>query len=123
MKIDAFCHVMPRTYADRLAAITDAPAAANIRNRIEGIPAMVDLDLRFRQMDEFGEYKQIIAMAAPPVWDIAGPEVSKEMARVANEGLAELVRDHPDRFVGFRYPPCCGGPYGLSEPKRTWSTP
>ena len=101
MKIDAFCHIMPRAYADRLATVTDAPAAANIRNRIEGIPSMVDLDVRFRQMDEFGDYRQIISLPAPPAEDLGHPRVSREMARLGNEGLAELVERHPDRFEGF----------------------
>jgi aminocarboxymuconate-semialdehyde decarboxylase len=102
MKLDAYCHVMPRSYADRLAAITDAPAAANIRNRIEGIPSMVDLDLRFRQMDEFGEdYRQIISLPAPPIEDLGDARRCRDMARFANEGLAELVERHPDRFEGF----------------------
>jgi predicted TIM-barrel fold metal-dependent hydrolase len=102
MKIDAYCHLMPRAYADRLAAITDAPAAANIRNRIAGIPSMVDLDLRFRQMDEFGDdYRQIVSLPAPPIEDLGDPRRCREMARLANEGLAELVERHPDRFEGF----------------------
>ena len=45
MKLDAFCHVMPRPYADALAKLDSTPAAYNIRNRIEGIPSLVDLDL------------------------------------------------------------------------------
>jgi uncharacterized protein len=102
MKIDAFCHVMPRSYADRLETITDAPAAANIRNRIAGTPAIVDLDLRFRQMDEFGDdYRQVISLPAPPLEDLGRPRVCREMARVGNEGLAQLVERHPDRFAGF----------------------
>jgi hypothetical protein len=28
---------------------------------------MVDLDARFRMMDEFGEYCQIISLASPPL--------------------------------------------------------
>jgi predicted TIM-barrel fold metal-dependent hydrolase len=102
MKIDAFCHVMPAEYAERLAGISDAPAAANIRNRIEGIPAMVDLDLRFRQMDEFGpEYRQVISLPAPPIEDLGAPEQCRAMARLGNEGLAGLVERHPERFAGF----------------------
>jgi len=63
---------------------------------------MVDLDLRFRQMDEFGEgYRQIVSLPAPPPEDIGEPRVSAEMARVANDGLAELVERHADRFAGF----------------------
>ncbi len=99
-KIDAFCHFMPKPYFDRVES-ADAPAAANIRRRIEGIPSMVDLDLRFRHMDEFGDYRQILSLPAPPAEDLGEPAVSREVARIGNEGLAELVAEHPDRFAGF----------------------
>ena len=102
MKLDAFCHVMPRPYFDRLSALTDTPAAANIRNRIEGIPSLVDLDIRFGQMDEFGaDYRQIVSLPAPPPEDLGSPEVSREMAALANDELAALVGAHPERFAGW----------------------
>jgi predicted TIM-barrel fold metal-dependent hydrolase len=102
MKLDAFCHVMPRPVFDRLAAMTDTPAAANIRNRIEGIPAIVDLDVRFRQMEEFGDdYRQIVSLPAPPPEDLGAPDVSRDFARAANDELAALVDAHPDRFAGW----------------------
>jgi aminocarboxymuconate-semialdehyde decarboxylase len=102
MKIDVFCHVMPKSYADRLATHGIDQAAANLRKRSTEVPAMVDLDLRFRQMDEFGDdYRQIVSLPGPPVEDIGPPTVAREFARIGNEGLAELVRRHPDRFAGF----------------------
>ena len=102
MKLDAFCHIMPRAYADRLSSLTDTPAAANIRNRIEGIPSLVDLDLRFSQMEEFGQdYRQIVSLPAPPPEDLGEPRVSREMASLANDELAALVQAHPDRFAGY----------------------
>jgi predicted TIM-barrel fold metal-dependent hydrolase len=102
MKLDAFCHIMPRPYADALSRLTDTPAAANIRNRIEGIPSLVDLDLRFRQMDEFGDdYRQIVSLPAPPPEDLGDAKVAREMATLANDELATLVGDHPDRFAGW----------------------
>jgi uncharacterized protein len=102
MKLDAFCHVMPRPYADALAKLTDTPAAANIRNRIEGIPSLVDLDLRFRQMDEFGEdYRQIVSLPAPPPEDLGDVATARDMATLANDELAKLVGEHPDRFAGW----------------------
>ena len=85
MKIDAFCHVMPREYADRLDTIRDAPAADNIRNRIAGIPSMIDLDLRFRQMDEFGDdYRQVISLPAPPIEDL-GDAARRSRRRAARQ--------------------------------------
>ena len=102
MKIDAFCHVMPRPYADRLGDLEDTPAAANIRERIANIPSLVDLDLRFRQMDEFGDdYRQVISLPAPPPEDLGDPRLSRDMARLGNEGMADIVERHADRFAGW----------------------
>jgi uncharacterized protein len=102
VKLDAFCHLLPRAYAERMAALGDTPAAANIRARIDGVPSLVDLDLRFRQMDEFGpHYRQVISLPAPAPEDLGDPRISLEMARLANDGMAELVERHPDRFAGF----------------------
>jgi aminocarboxymuconate-semialdehyde decarboxylase len=63
---------------------------------------MVDLDIRFGHMDEFGEdYRQIISLPAPPPEDVGEPDVSAAMARLGNDGMAELVAEHPDRFAGW----------------------
>jgi predicted TIM-barrel fold metal-dependent hydrolase len=100
-KLDSFCHILPRDYAERLFALDGIPAVANLRTRIMDIPALVDLDVRFRQLDEFGAYRQIINLAAPPVEDFGSTRTSVEFARIGNDGLARLVTEHPDRFAGF----------------------
>jgi aminocarboxymuconate-semialdehyde decarboxylase len=101
VKIDAFCHIMPRAYYDRFFQLDASTHAANLRKRVSNIPSLVDMNVRFSQMDEFGDYRQIINIAAPPVEDLGSPQVSKEMSRIGNEAMAELVRNHPDRFAGF----------------------
>jgi aminocarboxymuconate-semialdehyde decarboxylase len=101
MKIDAYTHILPPAYAHRFNALGPMASAANLQKRISGIPELVDLDRRFKVMDEFGEYKQIISIPAPQVDEIAEPAVARELARIGNEGLAELVDRHPDRFAGF----------------------
>ena len=101
MKIDAFCHIMPRPYYDRFFTLEETIHAANLRKRVANIPCLVDMDVRFAQMDEFGDYRQLINICAPPVEDLGSPEISRQMARIGNEALAELVRSHPDRFAGF----------------------
>ncbi len=63
---------------------------------------MVDLDLRFRQLEEFGDgYRQVLSIPAPPVEDLGSVKVSRELARIGNEALAALVRDYPEHFAGF----------------------
>jgi len=101
VKIDAFCHIMPRAYYDRFFALPESVHAANLRKRVANIPCLVDMDVRFAQMDEFGDYRQLINICAPPVEDLGSPEISRQMARIGNEAMAELVRTHPDRFAGF----------------------
>jgi aminocarboxymuconate-semialdehyde decarboxylase len=101
VKIDAFCHTMPRAYRKRFFELEATPESANLRKRVADIPALHDMDVRFAQMDEFGEYRQFINVGTPQVEALGDRRVSREMARIGNEGLAELTADHPDRFVGF----------------------
>ncbi len=99
MKIDLFCHILPPAYFERMTAISSR--GAYMQKRIREIPVMVDLDLRFRMMDLFDEYVQVPSLAAPPIEALAGPEASPELARLANDSLAEIAARHPDRFPGF----------------------
>jgi hypothetical protein len=71
VKIDAFCHIMPRPYYDRFFSLEVTPHAANLRKRVSNIPCLADMDVRFTQMDEFGDYRQIINIAAPAMFGAA----------------------------------------------------
>src|ERR1700727_3699447 len=69
--------------------------------RLRTVKKLFDLDLRFRDMDEIGDYRQIISLPNPPIEDIAEGEVAKNLASVANNAMAELCTKSPDRFPGF----------------------
>jgi len=102
MKIDAFCHIIPKPYLDRIEALAPTEQFRGVRQRSTAVPAMVDLDVRLRQLEEFGEdYVQVLSIPAPPLEDLGTPELSCQLARVGNEALADLVCSHPDRFAGF----------------------
>ncbi len=65
------------------------------------MPALFDLDARFRAMDTAGDgYVQILTTANPPVESIARPADALELSRIANDEMAELVSRYPDRFIG-----------------------
>jgi aminocarboxymuconate-semialdehyde decarboxylase len=49
-------------------------------------------------MDAYDDYSQVISLAHPEIEAVAGPEDSPEIARVANDAMAELVVKYPDRF-------------------------
>ena len=98
-KIDVFNHISPPGYHERLTRVS--PDYKDIGKRMRGVPMLADLDLRFRVMDRFEGYQQILALPTPPIEVFAGPADAIDLARAANDGMAELVRRHPDRFPGF----------------------
>jgi predicted TIM-barrel fold metal-dependent hydrolase len=99
MKIDIFNHIFPKAYFDKMVAVL--PGGTDMHKRVRAIPSIVDLDERFRIMDKFGDYVQIICLGAPPIEVYGAPPLSTEMAKIANDGMAELVRRYPKRFPGF----------------------
>lgn len=100
MKIDIYNHIFPKKYFDRMMALK--PDLVDIGKRVRNVPVLQDLDLRLKMMDEFGDdYRQVLSVVAPPVEAIAGPDDSPDLAKLANDELAELVAKHPHRFAGF----------------------
>jgi predicted TIM-barrel fold metal-dependent hydrolase len=99
MKIDVFCHIFPQSFFDRM--LTTSGKGAYMQKRVREIPVMVNLDARFRMMDRFDDYAQVISLAAPPIEALGEPAQAVELARIGNDGMAELVMKHPDRFPGF----------------------
>jgi predicted TIM-barrel fold metal-dependent hydrolase len=105
-KIDAFAHILPPGYLEHLErhlAATMRPA--QLRYYQEGVfrfdPTISDLDARFRVMDRYGDYAQVLVLAVPPLEEVEPPEAAADLARRANEEMAGLVRSFPERFVGF----------------------
>jgi aminocarboxymuconate-semialdehyde decarboxylase len=100
MKIDAFNHIFPRKFFDRMSEVL--PDGRDMHKRVRNVPSIVDLDERFRIMDRFGDdYVQILTLGAPPLEAYGSPQLACDMAKLANDGMADLVRKHGDRFVGF----------------------
>ncbi len=52
-------------------------------------------------MDTFEGYQQIRSLATPPLEAYASPTDAADLARRANDGMADLVARHRDRFPGF----------------------
>jgi aminocarboxymuconate-semialdehyde decarboxylase len=99
LKIDVYNHIFPQKYYDKMVKVM--PHHEDIGKRVRNVPVLVDLDLRFRMLDEFGDdYRQVLSITAPPLELLGDPDVSPDLARIANDEMAALV-DKYDRFVGF----------------------
>ncbi len=97
--IDIYCHIFPDRFFQEMTRV--APNLTNIGQRLRNVKKLFDLDLRFREMDDFGDYRQVISLPNPPIEDLAKGPVGQELARIGNDAMAELVQKHPDRFAGF----------------------
>lgn len=99
IKIDAFNHIWPMPF---YVAIRNAMGPmVDITRRSEAVPMMIDLDARFRVMDQFDEYQQILSLASPPLELAGDARVGRELSMIGNDSMADLCRKYPDRFPGF----------------------
>ena len=99
MLIDIYTHIFPGTFYEQMSKA--APRLENIGKRMQAVVPVHNLEERFRQMDAYGDYKQLISLPNPPLEDIMDAETGTHLARVANDAMAEECAKHPDRFVGF----------------------
>ena len=97
MKLDIFNHFFPRAFYDRMIELS--PKGKDINKRVREVPSIVDLDKRLRIVDQFDDYQQVICLPAPALEDFGKHSV--EMAKLGNDGMAELVAKHRDHFPAF----------------------
>jgi predicted TIM-barrel fold metal-dependent hydrolase len=97
--VDIYCHIAPEKFFQEMNRI--APRLGNIAARLRGVKKLFDLDERFREMDAFGDYRQVISLPNPPIEDLATGEIGLNLARIGNDAMAELCARHPERFPTF----------------------
>ena len=96
LKIDAYSHISPPKYTEALRKAYPA-----FYNQILGnTPPLFDLDERFRIMDMYEPIVQVLTVGpVPPLEAFANPEKSVDLAKMANDEMAELILKYRDRFV------------------------
>jgi len=98
MKIDIFNHFMPKAYFDRLAALIPGHVVLSAFPKIK---ALVDVEARLRLIDEFDGMQHVLSLANPPLELVGPPNMTPELARIANDSLAGLCAKYPDHFPAF----------------------
>src|ERR1700739_1773173 len=97
--IDIYCHIFPERFFQEMIRV--APNLTNIGARLRNVKKLFDLDLRFGEMDAFGDYRQVISLPNPPIEDLVKGKVGLELARIANDAMAELCARHHAPFTSF----------------------
>jgi aminocarboxymuconate-semialdehyde decarboxylase len=101
-KIDCYAHVLPKEYwsalQDRVGTKRLIDLLDGEINATEATRTLLDLDERFRIMDKYEGLSQILTPTGPPLDLVASGQTAIDLARIYNDGMAELVSKYPDRF-------------------------
>jgi aminocarboxymuconate-semialdehyde decarboxylase len=111
MIVDVHTHFFPPGY---LAALERGPEPYAIDRDAEGrtmltlhgsrivtmTKAMTSPQQRLGDMDRLGVGRQIVSVTTPNVY-FGPPSRRRDLARMANDGLAEITRRFPDRFAAM----------------------
>ena len=100
MIIDAFCHFFPTRYLEERNRRAGSGFGTQYAKYWRANRGLHDLDVRFRILDKYPDVRQLLTVAGPNVESITTGQDTVDLARMANDGLAELVAKYPDRFVG-----------------------
>src|SRR5260370_284 len=76
---------------------------------------MVDLALRLKAMDRVGIDIQAVSPAPHQTYYWTDPGMGAELSRAVNERLAEIVAQHPDRFVALGTVPLQDASLAIAE--------
>ncbi len=101
-KIDISAHIFPQEFFQQMKSLSgqNPSLAAQIKRWLH-IPALWDLDARLKMMDRFEGYRQILTLSLPAIEFLAPGSESPRIARLANDGMAEIVSKHRGHFPAF----------------------
>jgi len=98
MKIDIYNHVIPARY---LEMMKQHSKDAGIVKRMSSLRMLWDIEARVKMLDQWPEVQQVLTLALPSPELLGGPDLSPELARIANDGMAEMVAKWPHKFPAF----------------------
>jgi len=113
LSVDIHCHVhVPAVDAMvgidavgvgqmQLPPTSDLTTRINTEQQRRELPRLTDPVLRLRDMDYGGIDIQAISPAPPHYHYDKEAGLARDTSRVANDRIAQIVAEHPDRFVGM----------------------
>jgi uncharacterized protein len=94
--IDAYAHISPPKYTEFIRE--KYPVMYN--NMLAPCIPLYDMETRFRIMDKFPEIVQVLTIGpVPPIEYFANEKQTVELAKMANDEMAELCVKYRDKFV------------------------
>ena len=98
MKIDIFNHVMSTRYLDMMKTHFKDPG---IIKRMGSLRMLWDIEARVAMLEQWPEVQQVLTLSLPGPELVGGPELSPELARIANDDMAAMCARWPRKFPAF----------------------
>jgi aminocarboxymuconate-semialdehyde decarboxylase len=98
MKIDIFNHVMSTRYLDMMKSHFKDQGMIK---RMGSLRMLWDIEARVAMLDRFPDVRQVLTLSLPGPELVGGPELSPELARIANDDMAAMCARWPQKFPAF----------------------
>lgn len=95
MVIDAYSHACPEALIDAMEQVHPTAEARALRNN----SYQWDTKRRIAYMDRIGVDQQVLVLVRPPMWLGMKRDDIHALTRIANDGLAAMAAEAPDRFI------------------------
>ena len=127
LRVDIHCHYLNTAVAAKVAhldpgrhepSVVYANALTretNVKQMKDRAPKLSDIALRLKDMDAMGIDVQAVSPAPNQTYYWTDPGLGAELARCVNERIAEIVAQHPDRFIGLGTVPLQDADLAVSE--------
>ncbi|HYM32986.1 MAG TPA: amidohydrolase family protein [Candidatus Cybelea sp.] len=128
--VDIHCHVFTpeadelvrpsyNPARDAMAAFSNDATRAASRRQAEDIrPLLASVERRLSDMDKMGIDVQAISTGPQQFYYWADPDLGRQAARLINNRIAEIVHQHPRRFVGLATVPLQAPELAVAELER-----
>lgn len=94
-------HLNAAQYDPTVIYANDLTNATNVSQMRDRAPKLMGIDVRIQDMDRMGVDIQAVSPAPYHYFYFTEPALGAELTREVNEGIANVVSLHPDRFVGI----------------------
>lgn len=98
MKIDIYNHVMPVRY---LELMKQHMKDAGLVKRMSTLRMLWDIEARAQMLDQWPDVQQVLTLSLPGPEMVGGPELAPQLARIANDDMADICKKWPKKFPAF----------------------
>jgi predicted TIM-barrel fold metal-dependent hydrolase len=97
MKIDIFTHVMLPRYKNALYKHSNRFETE--RKFMERRITLTNHEERIRILNQYEDVVQVLSVNLPPLEEVVDPKEAAELAKIANDEMAEWVAKYPEKYI------------------------